>query len=258
MRPVAQLRNRNLIIIAATLTGAVALVLVFEIGIFAGGQGNDSPAPEGPRDGAAAAAAPEERPAPTIPFHGLLQSVEDGRPIEEEGEAYLQLMGWVLGRESGLRGGKPVEPAELRSRPERFRGEVVKLTGLYVHSDPIRLSRSIRGTEWVHRAYLVDPRAEQGCVVDLVRRPELEYRAPASVEALFVRLAGYEGKNGPVTAPLLLGRELSPVEEKRTGSGWLNQGAITLGLATVCAGLVVALATTGARKWRAALGKGGP
>jgi hypothetical protein len=51
-------------------------------------------------------------------------------------------------------------------------------------------------------------------VVDLIEPPRMAYRSLVACDAVFLKLGTYEGRKGPVQAPLFLGRAAVRVEEQ--------------------------------------------
>jgi hypothetical protein len=172
---------------------------------------------------------PEER--VVVPFDGVLDGERDGAPLVPAGDGYLHVVS-ALDREAGVLLPPPareLKAAHLVRRPDAWRGDRVRLTGLFLGSTPIRLERPVTGREWIHRTYFSDPSGDQGFVADLLERPRVRTRGPARVDAVFLRTAEYEGRAGKLIAPLLLAREAIPLVENRTSSPAF--GGILMGLA---------------------------
>jgi len=197
--------------IGLALAVSLLVVWVFEIGPLLSGKlpvtrAEPTPVKDEPDAGAA-----------HIPFDGLLTDVKDGTPFGEVDRSYLHLLGLLERSEKeALPGkGRRVGYQKLLEAPSLYRGQSLRIAGLYVHSDPIRLDTPVSGREWVYRTWVVDPAGNEGWVVDLLERPAIELRSIVSVDGIFLKLAAYEGKKGPIQAPFLLGRQAVLVEKPR-------------------------------------------
>jgi hypothetical protein len=206
-------RFRTLVLFLA-LAASVVVVWVFEIGPLLSGRLPPSRA-------AAHLANPPAAPEPVgsrILFDGLLAGVRDGTPFDEGEHPYLHLLGRVerSGKEALPGQGTDVDYRALLKDPDHFRGRTLRVAGLLLQSDPIRLDRPVSGREWVHRTWLVDPGGDEGYVADLLERPAFAPRSLIAVDGIFLKLGTYEGKRGPRQVPFLLAREAVPVNESGT------------------------------------------
>jgi len=204
-------RRFRVLVISLAVVVSITAVWVFEIGPLLSGKlpvsrAEPAPVKEEPDAGAA-----------HIPFDGLLAEVKDGTPFGEADRSYLHLLGRLEGsRKEALPGkGRRVAYQKLLDAPALYRGQSLRVAGLYVHSDPIRLESPVSGREWVHRTWLVDPAGNEGWVVDLLERPAFDLRSIVSVDGIFLKLAAYEGRKGPIQAPFLLGREAVLLKKAR-------------------------------------------
>jgi hypothetical protein len=221
----AATRQFRLLVISLTLAVSLVVVWIFEIGPLLSGRLPPSSAERrhaGPEPVADAGAA-------RIPFDGLLQAVKDGTPFDEADRSYRHLLGCIerAGPEALPGKGRRVGYRKILEAPALYRGQSLRVAGLYVHSDPIRIGAPVSafpprpprggdgGREWVHRTYLVDPGGDEGYVVDLLERPAFDLRSLVSVDGIFLKLAAYQGRKGPLRAPFLLGREAVPLKEAR-------------------------------------------
>ncbi len=206
-------RQFRFLVIGLALAVSLVVVWIFEIGPLLSGR---LPPSMAEHRHAAPAPAPEVDTA-RIPFDGILEAVEDGTPFDEADRSYRHLLGCLerAGKETLPGKGRRVGYRKLLEAPSLYRGQSLRVAGLYVHSDPIRIGAPVSGREWVHRTYLVDPGGDEGYVVDLLERPAFELRSLVSVDGVFLKLAAYQGRKGPIRAPFLLGREALSLKKGR-------------------------------------------
>jgi hypothetical protein len=78
-------------------------------------------------------------------------------------------------------------------------------------------------------------RGNEGFVVDLQESPgELPSKSVVSMEAVFLKLGTYEGKLGPVQAPLFLGKTLRVEKERMAADPIANvSGGVIAGVGLV-------------------------
>lgn len=161
-------------------------------------------------------------PKPTI--HAELKeakgfgTIKDATGIENESEAYTNFIQTLSKRDAEALWDEahPVDYKLFSKTPSDLRGQVVRLQGMFLQSNPIRLDRAVGDVQWVHRTYFCSPDASEGYVLDLLDPPgDLKKRRTLiAVEGVFFKLATYEGARGDVQAPHLLGRKLRVVGEK--------------------------------------------
>ncbi len=193
-----------------------------------------------------------------LPFEGVPQKAKDGTPLDLAEEPYLYLVkslakidGSALSKDS-----KRVEYAHYGQVPDQLKGRSVKVTGLFLASNPIRLDKEMNGIEWIYRTYLVkDMRGEEGYVIDLLERPEkVKKNDMVLAHAVFLKLGTYEAKRGQAQAPFFLGKSLK-VLPGTSGSEASNAGTLVVGLAL--GSVLLALYLT-SRMWKKPAVKGGP
>ncbi len=164
-------------------------------------------------------AAPIPDGAPRIPFDGLLGA--DGG-LDDQSDGYLAVVSHLL-REPQSGAARIVSPVavtmqSLREESAAFRGEMVRVEGLFLHSSPVRLEKKRGEVEWIHRTFLVDQGGKECCVIDLIERPRAAPRETVQTDAVLVRLSRYEAVRGPVEVPHLVGRGLSRREAASMGA----------------------------------------
>lgn len=204
---------RTLVIVAVMGLSVVA-VLIFEIGPAL----KSRPAAEEKAFELEAAIPPSwKTEAPVV------EKAEDRVPLDTRDEAYLSLVKNVA--KEGVAGALEVDYRIFAKAPERARGRAVKLTALYLDSTPLRVQPEGADVEFIHRTYLSNLNGTEGYVVDLLQVPaSFEKRDPVTVDARFLRLAMYEGRKGPVTAPHLVAKGLTKVTEPVVaGAAWNSE-----------------------------------
>jgi hypothetical protein len=245
---------RMLLLIVIMGVSAIA-VLVFEI------------APQFRRDAAKPKPKPAQSPPPeewirdvrapagprTVRFDGVLDKVKDGTSIDERGEAYNYLLQFLKRYEKNPadKPSQEVGYSYLAEMPDVLRGRMIRLRyTLFLRSDAFRLDDKPDGIGWVFRTYLMDVSGQEGYVVDLLERPpDLEPKALVEAEALFLKIATYEGMKGPVRTPLFLARAIRPVNEKRVNAG-ADTGTIIVGGAVLALVALVGLSYVTLRRSR--------
>ena len=187
----------------------------------------DAPAPATPPD--AGEPAQQEGLAPvrvtpadverrlTSLYEGTLLGVQDGQDFAETPD-YRRLLELISRYGEGeLRGKEPrdLERAAALADPSAWRGELVRVRGLLVGMTAERLSHPIGERVDVFRAIVTVPNGEDGVVIDFLHQPpqlDLE-KDIVEAEAVFVRLVGYEAKNGAQQqAPYLIARDIRKLD----------------------------------------------
>jgi len=131
-----------------------------------------------------------------------------------------------------------------------MRGQTVKILALFLQSNPIRIDAAPGGVQFIHRTYLSDLSGSEGFVVDLLEPPgELATRTLVGMEAVFFKLGTYEGKKGPVQAPLFLGKSLRTVKERMAeGPVASMSGGVMIGVALATLVVMIVLTSLMFRK----------
>jgi hypothetical protein len=195
-----------------------------------------------------------------VKFEGILEKVKDGTSIDDQDESYQYLIRYLARAEAGQisKEAKTVEYPYYSKMPVEMRGQTVKIMALFLTSNPIRVDREPGGIKFIHRTYLTDLRGTEGYVVDLLEPPQqLEQRSLVSMDAVFLKLGTYEGKKGPVQAPLFVGKSLRFVKERMAADpGNLGTGTIA-GLAVFALLLLVVISARIMKKSRP-MGPRGP
>jgi len=218
-------------VITMIMAAAVALVYVFEI------------APKMRNKQAVRARAalgqnpwtPGKPKGPEVRYDGVLDKARDGTPLGEEDEPYRTLV-----RHIGT--AKPDAPKQpwvtvdyplFARHASELRGETVRITAMVVHTTPLRLDRPEGGVEWIHRTYLVDLSGDEGYVVDSTEPPPLFQRhALWGADAVFLKMATYEGQSGAKTAPFFVARQVRLVHESMAKDA-VNMGTLIMGAAVM-------------------------
>jgi hypothetical protein len=234
-------RAFRMLVLVNVLAVSTLAVYIFEIApmLRRGGAAEKPVRPPSPDDYVprGPAAPGEQRP---VLFEGMLDKVKDATPIKEEDEPYNYLLRHVAKSDVEVltKQAKRVDYGLFSRIAPELRGQTVRVMAMYVFADPIRLFRQPPGgLDRVYRTYLVDVSGTEGYVIDLVDPPpNLERRTLVVAEAIFLKLGTYDGLNGPVQAPFLLGRTLRPVKEV------LKAGSMDVGVVIVAVLAVVASA----------------
>jgi hypothetical protein len=226
-------KNFRLLLIVGIMGLSVMAVMVFQIGPAL----NQKPVSQKKADPNAFV------PKPAVPgevreikYEGVLEKVKDGTSIDDQEQPYQYVVRALSRMDAALlaKDAKSVDYQYFSKMPVEMRGETVKITGLFLQSNPIRVDAAPGGVNFIHRTYLVsDVSGGEGFVVDLLEPPgELPYRQVVTLDAVFFKLGSYEGKKGPVQAPLFLGKGLRTLTERAGGSPVTNlSGGVILGVA---------------------------
>jgi len=257
-------RGFKFLVVSGVMAVALLAVLVFEIGPLM--MGRVKPSEKTAKHSGPRAFVPRQTaelpPGEMLPFEGMLQKSKDGTPLDlTEGtatEPYLYLVR-TLAKVDGSSLSKDfkwVDYPLFGQVPDQIRGLSVRVEGLFLTSNPIRLEKEVNGIEWVYRTYLSDMSGQEGYVVDLLDRPseKLKKRTPIGTDAVFLKLGTYEGNKGQVQAPFLVGKSLRVMHES-AGTQASNAGTLVVGLAV--GAVLLALYLT-QRNWSRPVLKKGP
>jgi len=181
-------------------------------------------------------------PKPAVPgearevkYEGVLDTVKDGSSIDDQEQPYQYLVRALSRMDAAqlTKDAKTVDYPYYAKMPVEMRGQTVKILALFLQSNPIRVDAAPGGVQFIHRTYLSDLSGSEGFVVDLLEPPgELAQRTLVGMEAVFFKLGTYEGKKGPVQAPLFLGKGLRTVKERMAEGPVANlSGGMILGVA---------------------------
>jgi len=171
-----------------------------------------------------------------VKYEGVLDKVKDGSSIDDQEQPY-QYMIRALSRMDAAqltKDAKNVDYSYYSKMPVEMRGQTVKIRALFRQSNPIRVDGAPGGVNFIHRTYLTDMSGDEGYVVDLLEPPgELASRSVVAMEAVFFKLGTYEGKKGPVQAPLFLGKGLYTLKEPRMATDFMagRSAGMILGVA---------------------------
>ncbi len=175
---------------------------------------------EAPKPEAGGAGASRE-----VPFHGMLDDVQDYTPLEPD-FAYAYLVDYVQ-RLTDEELARLVEPKlgfqMVLDDPVAARGRIVRVIGMPITEwTPIRFDPDVRPAtatgEDAWRAYIVDPSGTECYAVDLLEKPpavELR-RDVVEVEGAFLKVLSYNTKQGKERfIPFIVARQAKPVTEER-------------------------------------------
>jgi len=225
----------RILLIGGVMGLAVMAVLVFDIGPLLNQKAERAAKPKDPNafvPQPIVAGAPRD-----VKFEGVLDRVKDGTSIDDQEEPYQYLVRNLAKSEAAQLGkdSKTVEYQYFSKMPVETRGQTVKILALFLQSSPIRVDGAPGGVNFIHRTYLSDLSGHEGYVVDLLEYPgELAQRTLVGMDAVFFKLGTYEGKKGPVQAPLFLGKGLHTVKERMAGGPVANaSGGMIVGVAVV-------------------------
>jgi hypothetical protein len=173
--------------------------------------------------------------ARAVKYEGVLEQAKDGSSIDDQEQPYQYLIRALSRMDAAQlsKDAKSVDYSYYAKMPVEMRGETVKILALFLQSNPIRVDGAPGGVQFIHRTYLADLSGTEGYVVDLLEPPgELASRTLVGLEAVFFKLGTYEGKRGPVQAPLFLGKSLRTVKERMADGPVANlSGGMILGVA---------------------------
>jgi len=180
-----------------------------------------------------------------VKYEGVLDKVKDGSSIDDQEQPYQYLIRALSRMEPAhlSKDAKSVDYGYYSKMPVEMRGETVKILALFLQSNPIRVDGAPGGVQFIHRTYLSDLSGAEGYVVDLLEPPgELASRTLVGLDAVFFKLGTYEGKKGPVQAPLFVGKSLRTVKERMAGGPVANlSGGVILGVAVALLFLMIFL-----------------
>jgi hypothetical protein len=235
-------RNFRLLLGAGLMGLAVMGVMVFQIGPAL----NQRPVRQKQADPNAFVPKPVVAgEAREVKYEGVLDRVKDGSSIDDQEQPYQYLIRALSRMEPAQlsKDAKSVDYGYYSKMPVEMRGETVKILALFLQSNPIRVDGAPGGVQFIHRTYLSDLSGAEGYVVDLLEPPgELASRTLVGLEAVFFKLGTYEGKKGPVQAPLFVGKSLRTVKERMAGGPVANlSGGMILGVAVALLFLMIFL-----------------
>jgi hypothetical protein len=235
-------RNFRLLLGAGLMGLAVMGVMVFQIGPAL----NQRPVRQKQADPNAFVPKPVVAgEAREVKYEGVLDRVKDGSSIDDQEQPYQYLIRALSRMEPAhlSKDAKSVDYGYYSKMPVEMRGETVKILALFLQSNPIRVDGAPGGVQFIHRTYLSDLSGAEGYVVDLLEPPgELASRTLVGLDAVFFKLGTYEGKKGPVQAPLFVGKSLRTVKERMAGGPVANlSGGVILGVAVALLFLMIFL-----------------
>src|SRR6185295_819793 len=223
-------RDFRILLIVAVMGIAVIGALVFDIGPAL----TRRPSPTVKQDPNAFVPQPTA-PGAALKFEGVLAKAKDGTPMDDQDEPYQYLIRSLSRMDAAQlsKDAKTVDYSYYSKMPAELRGETMKIVALFLTSNPIRIDAAPGGVNFIHRTYLMDLRGKEGYVVDLLEPPQdLKLKTLVGMDAVFLKLGTYEGKNGPVQAPLFGGKSLHTVRERMAESPAAGvSGGVLLGVA---------------------------
>jgi hypothetical protein len=237
------------LVLGGVLGLAVLGVLVFDIGPML----NSRPARVKKSDPNAFVPQPALAGQPReVKFEGVPDKAKDGTSIDDQDEPYQYLVRCLARMDAAQlsKDAKSVDYPYYSKMPVELRGQTVKILALFLKSSPIRVDAAPGGVNFIHRTYLSDLSGSEGYVVDLLEPPaeDLASRSLVGMDAVFLKLGTYEGKKGPVQAPLFLGKSLHLVKERMAADSVANvPGWVVV---SVAAGSMVVMLLITARMFR--------
>jgi hypothetical protein len=181
-----------------------------------------------------------------LKYEGVLEKAKDGSSIDDQEESYQYLVRSLSRMDAAQleKESKSVDYSYYSKLPGDLRGQSVKILALFLQSNPIRVDAAPGGVNFIHRTYLADLSGDEGYVVDLLEPPgDLKSRTLVGMDAVFLKLGTYEGKKGPVQAPLFVGKALHVVKEQVAADPMSNlSGGVVAGAGLVA--MLVILAFT--------------
>jgi hypothetical protein len=180
-------------------------------------------------------------------FEGVPDKAKDGTSIDDQDEPYQYLVRCLARMDAAqlTKDAKSVDYPYYSKMPVELRGQTVKILALFLKSSPIRVDAAPGGVNFIHRTYLSDMSGNEGYVVDLLEPPpeELASRSLVGMDAVFLKLGMYEGRKGPVQAPLFLGKSLHLVKERMAADSVANVPTWAV-LSTAAAAMLLMLVLT--------------
>lgn len=210
------------LVIFAVMFLCLVVVLVFDILPKMQGQKKRETPPPPPLDA-------RER---AIRFDGVLNTVQDGTPIDMSERAYQYLVRHIetTDPESLAKAAREVSFVHFGNQPNDLRGETIKVQALLADTYALRLDPPVGGREWVYRAIIVDLSGKEGYTIDLLDAPpKIDRKSLVQVEGIFVKNATYEATSGVKTVPFFLGRRMTLVAH-RTATTASDMGPWVLGV----------------------------
>jgi hypothetical protein len=174
-------------------------------------------------DAAAPQARAQEEGAPNLEaqFEGALVGVEDFVDFAET-PGYRRLLEMLAQYEPAELEKKAIgrlDFAQALSTPDRWRGRIMRLRGMVIGLETVRLWTPVGEAVDCYRAVITEPDGSEGAIVDFLEPPpplELEEDV-VDVEAVFFRVVRIESKSGlPRYAPYLIARGLRRLDQAAT------------------------------------------
>jgi hypothetical protein len=243
--PLWATKEFRLIITVGVMAASVLAVLVFEIGPMLNARAvkRAAKALSGPNVFQPANPNDPNPPPKEVRFDGFLDRVRDSTPISELDEPYYMLVRYLskVDPDALSKQGKIVSYPLFAKVPGELRGVTVKVEAMFAYtSGPQRFNDKRSGDAGFYsRVYLTDLSGTEGYVLDVLGPlPPLKLHSLVACDAVFYKVATYEGDHGPVQAPLLLGRNLRIVTE-RVAPDLMGTGSLIVGVALAVAVVVM-------------------
>ncbi len=179
-----------------------------------------------------------------VKWDNMLAEEKDDSPLDDvvtdKGFKYLVRHIANLKPGEGLKPEESFDYVDFLKNPANHRGNVVSLSGLVnkVYSN-IRLESNQGPYDSVYRLYLVDLSGTQGCIVDVLERPDgIDLRQSIEADGVFIRTHKYETTKGQfVRVPYFLAQRVTKIQRSQSHSIW--SPAVTIGVVGACVVLVV-------------------
>lgn len=168
-------------------------------------------------------AAPLPPPSPPregmVPFHGVLDGVKDYEDVAQNRPyAYLAEHVRRLTDDDAKRVLRTdLAYPQLVSAPALYRGEIVRVDGLLVRLEAVRLvpGAGPPGVEDAWRGWIVDTEGDEAYIFDFIGDPpEISNRDMVRMEGAFLKVLRYESRRGQTRdAPFLIARQVRHLAE---------------------------------------------
>ncbi|MBI5367416.1 MAG: hypothetical protein HZA54_10305, partial [Planctomycetes bacterium] len=214
--------------------------------------GTGVPAGAGVQSTAAEPAKPVER---VVAFDGKLDNLTDGIPLAQDG-AYDYLLRFVARtppEDFTHRLRTDIAYDALVARPQEFRGNFMRVGGIYNFATVRRLEHAVGEIQDIYRVYLYNTTDGGGYIVDMLEKPPeslIWRRDYVEITGVFLRNVTFENDRGKIlTSPFFFGRRIEKigdimVSRSELSGFWMSAWmALVLGLVIIGGYLLLRRAT---------------